>query len=64
MMQIKNYKPIILFFGLFILMNFDSGKSKVINQKSQNRQITLTIVFDNISYSRGLKTAWDFGCVI
>ncbi|MBC8182627.1 MBL fold metallo-hydrolase [candidate division KSB1 bacterium] len=34
------------------------------NKKSTKHQITLTVLFDNISYSPKLKTEWGFSCVI
>ena len=34
------------------------------NKKSIKHRITLTIVFDNINYSPGLKTEWGYSCVI
>ena len=34
------------------------------NKKSTKSQTTLTVLFDNISYSPGLKTEWGYCCVI
>jgi len=64
MIPIKHYKSVVYLSGLLLLINFNSGQSKVNNQKVQNQQYILTVVFDNVRYSRNLKTAWGFGCVI
>ncbi len=52
-----------LFLSLIFLFHNCQGKNDMLKNNSQSK-VTITVVYDNVSFDSTLTTEWGFGCVI